>query len=166
MSRLSEFFLNSNSNVVLLELVEFKHPNFSRTHRVVRNKTDGVTVRLEDDTYAIFDYYPLKITPSGSSLDLDFGFKIEFGDLGEALPQELDLVAANNGFSIRPEIIFRTYRSDDLESILQGPLYLECSEFTFTKTGAAFEAKAPSLNVSRTGEIYTFQRFPMLRGFL
>jgi hypothetical protein len=29
-----------------------------------------------------------------------------------------------------------------------------------------FEAKAPSLNVNKTGELYTFDRFPMLKGFL
>lgn len=166
MSKYSEFFLNSNSAIVQLELVEFVHPNFSITHRAVRNKTNGVIVTHENGLNYAYAYYPMKITPTGTLEDMDFGFKMEFGDLGEKLPQELDLIAANDGFGTKPIINFRTYRSDDLAAPLYGPLVLEIAEFTFNKLGAVFEAKAPSLNVSQTGEIYTLTRFPMLRGFL
>jgi hypothetical protein len=178
MSLYSEYFLNSRANVVQLELLEISHPNFTKIYRIVRNATDGVIVKLEDGTRQVFDYYPLKIQPSKTSDDLDCVFKIDLGDLGQILPQELDTVAlATNaayaskstvptGFSIKPVVKYRTYRSDDLSKPLFGPLILEIKNLSFGKAGVSFEAKAPSLNVSKTGELYKIDRFPMLRGFL
>ena len=98
-------------------------------------------------------------------ITLDQSFTISLGDLGEILPAELDAVATADGFDEKPVLIYRTYRSD----VLTAPLFvitLEVESFTFNEQGAVFEAKAPSLNINKTGETYTFARFPMLRGFL
>lgn len=167
MSRYSEFFLKSKASVVQLELVEISHPFFTQVYRRVRNSLQAVTVTLEDGvTEATFSYYPLKITSMGARTDLESGFRIDLGDLGEILPKELDAVAANDAFEVKPTLVYRTYRSDDLSEPLFGPVSLECSNFSFNSEGASFEAKAPSLNNNRTGESYLFERFPMLRGFL
>jgi hypothetical protein len=167
MSNYSEFFLNSKSSVVQLELIEVSHPNFTQVYRKVRNSIQPVTVKLEDGvTFATFDYYPLQITSLGASTDLDAGFRINLGDLGEVLPQELDAVEVANGFLTKPTLLYRTYRSDDLTQPLFGPLKLEITSIAFKPEGATFDAKAPSLNNSRTGEVYELERFPMLRGFL
>ncbi len=160
------FFFNSASAVTQLELLEFSHPNFSKTFYVVRNATEGVTVTLEDSTVQTFDYYPLRISPAGSKEDLDFGLQIDFGDLGEVLPAELDAVADANGWEEKPVIKYRLYRSDDLSAPMLGPYTLEVTSFSFTRDGASFEAKAPSLNINRTGELYKVDRFPMLKGLL
>ena len=162
----TEFFLKSKSSVVQLELLEISHPDFTETYRVVRNATDGLTVTLEDLTEQTFDYYPLKVTPAGSREDLDFGIRVDFGDLGEVLPDELDAVSSANGYDVKPTVKYWLYRSDDLVAPMLGPVILEVTAFSFTREGASFEAKAPSLNVGRTGEIYRVDRFPMLRGFL
>lgn len=166
MSDYSEFFLNSVSSIVQLELLEISHPNFTQTYRIVRNSRTAVTVTLETSASAVFSYYPLRITSIGARTDLDAGFQIDVGDLGEVLPQELDAVAAANGWNTKPTVKYRTYRSDDLTAPLFGPLTLEVTTFTFTKDGASFEARAPSLNMNRTGEVYDLTRFPTLRGFL
>ena len=166
MSDYTEFFLNAGSNVVELELLEISHPNFSQTYRIVRNAVAGVTVTLEDSSSATFEYYPLQITPMGSGDDLDQALKIQLGDLGTLLPQELDAVSAAGGFGTKPVLKYRTYRSDDLTAPLYGPITLEISNLTFKREGAAFEAHAPRLNSTATGEIYSTTRFPMLRGFI
>lgn len=166
MSKYAEFFLNSKSSVVQLETLEIIHPNFTKTYRVVRNAVEGVTVTLENGNSATFDYYPLQIENAGVRDDLDQSIKINLGDLGEVLPKELDEVSSNDGFGIKPIVIYRTYRSDDLSRPLFGPVTLEVSAFAFNREGSAFEAKAPSLNINKTGEIYSLDRFPMLRGFL
>lgn len=166
MSRYSEFFLNSKASIVQLELVEVSHPFFTQVYRKVRNSLQPVTVTLETMQQATFDYYPLKITSMGARTDLESGFRIDLGDLGEILPKELDSVADNDAFEIKPSLVYRAYRSDDLSLPIFGPIFLECSNFSFNKEGASFEAKAPSLNNNRTGEVYSFERFPMLRGFL
>lgn len=162
----AEFFLNSPSSTVQLELLEISHPNFSKVYRIVRNAVNGVTVTLEDSSVETFDYYPVKIEAGSSRETLDQSFTISLGDVGEVLPQELDAVAVADSFDVRPTIKYRTYRSDDLSSPLFGPLILEVENFAFDNTGVSFAAKAPSLNVNSTGERYLLDRFPMLRGFL
>lgn len=162
----ADYFLKSHSDVVQLELLEISHPAFSKVYRIVRNAINGVTVTLENSQQATFDYYPVKITPSQQKGDLDHTLKISFGDLGEVLPSELDLVTAANQLGTKPTLIYRTYRSDDLSTPLYGPIQVEIVEITFNKEGATFEAKAPTLNTNQTGQAYTFERFPMLKGFL
>lgn len=166
MSDYTEFFLNSASNVVQLETIEISHPNFSKVYRVVRNATNGLTATIEDGTTQTFDYYPLKIEFTSQKEDLDQAFNISFGDLGEVLPFELDKVATANGFSTKPTVKYRTYRSDDLTKLLFGPIILEVVSFAFKRDGATFTAQAPDLTVNRTGEMYDMTRFPMLRGFI
>ena len=165
-SEYAAFFLNSKSSIVLLECIELIHPNFSQTHRVVRNMTDGVTVKHEDAIDYAYTYYPLKITRQGEIGDLDYGLQIEFGDLGGNLQLELDSVAANQGFDTKPVCKMRSYRSDDLTKPLHGPLTLEVNELAFNQDGAQFDAVAPLQNQRASGKIYTLNDFPMLRGFL
>ena len=162
-----DFFLKSKSSIVELELIELTHPSFLNAYRVVRNAVEGLTVTLETGESAFFDYYPLSLEGSTVREDLDYIITIRVGDLGEIIPQELDRVANSvGGFEIKPKLTYRSYRSDDLTAPMFGPLLLEVTEFNFAKEGAEFEAKAPLLNINRTGEIYTLERFPMLRGFL
>jgi hypothetical protein len=166
MANYTEFFLKSKSSVVQLETLEISHPDFTKVYRIVRNAVEGVTVTLETLQSASFDYYPLQIENAGIRDDLDQAIKINLGDLGEVLPKELDEVSSNNGFGIKPIIVYRTYRSDDLSRPLFGPVTLEVSSFAFNRQGSTFEAKAPSLNINKTGETYKLDRFKMLRGFL
>lgn len=165
--RYINFFLNSQSSIVELELIELSHPNFSTTYCIVRNAVEGVTVKLETGQFVFFDYYPLSLEGSTVREDLDYIIKIKVGDLGEIIPNELDNVSsAEGGFQIKPTLMYRSYRSDELRVPMFGPLRLEVTEFNFVKDGAEFEAKAPLLNINRTGEVYTLDRFPMLRGFI
>lgn len=161
------FFLASPSSVVQLETLEISHPDFTKVHRVVRNATRGLSATLtEGGPLTAFDYYPLRISRSVTSDSLEQGLRVDLGDLGTVWPLELDAVAAGDSFGTRPEVIYRTYRSDDLSSPLYGPIELEAASLSFNRQGVSFEAQAPRLNTFRTGETYDFTRFPMLRGFL
>jgi len=166
MTSYAEFFLNSKSSTVQLETLEISHPNFTKVYRIVRNAVQGVSVTLENGIFADFEYYPLSIENAGIRNDLDQAIKINLGDLGEVLPKELDEITSSSGLGTKPTVIYRTYRSDDLSRPLFGPVYLEVSSFAFNRDGSTFEAKAPSLNITKTGELYKLDRFPMLRGFL
>lgn len=166
MSNYTDFFLKCKSSIVQLELLEISHPNFSKVYRLVRNATNGITVKLEDGVFYIFDYCPLKISASNEQDNLDQTIKIQLGDLGEIVPTEIDLVELGNGYATKPILKYRTFRSDDLNNVLYGPLVLEIKQFTCNRDGALFEASAPSVNNNKTGEIYSIDRFPMLRGLL
>jgi hypothetical protein len=136
-------------------------------YRRVRNHRDGIDVVLEGGGAPVhFAWYPMLIEELSDRADLDTGLRISFGDLGEVLPKELDAVTKADLMSIKPIIIYRMYRSDDLTAPLIGPITLEATTFSFTREGASFEAAAPYLNRARTGETYNLTRFPMLRAFL
>lgn len=170
MTTWSEFFLSSASSVVQLELLEISHPAFP-TLRVVRNQRPGVSVTLETGETAWFDYYPLLIRSTGTRDNLEFGIKVDLGDLGRLIPDLIDRVVAADAARTRPVVLYRTYRSDELAvpplyGRLVGPVKLQLPALTMKQEGAAFEAKAPSLNLNRTGETYNLDRFPMLRAFL
>lgn len=161
-----EFFLGSRSDVVQLELLSFQHPAFSKRYDVVRNSTDGVTVTLENGDERTFEYYPLRITPVGTRGDLDYGLRIQLGDLGEIIPHESEAVRESAGYATKPTATYRVYRSDDLTRVLFGPLTLEMTEVVVSRDGASFSAQAPILSILATGDLYTVSRFPMLRGTL
>lgn len=167
MSAYSEYFLNSRSSIVQLELVEITHPNFTQPYRIVRNARDGITVDLADDEQGVeFEYFPLRVEPQGARDDLDASIKVDLGDVGEVVPAEVDAVAEAGGFLTKPAVRYWTFRSDQLGAPIYGPLHLEIPSFSFTPEGSSFEAKAPSLNSNKTGIRYTLEDFPMLRGFL
>jgi len=161
------FFLGTSPDIVQIECLEIFHTDFSEVYRVHRNAGHGTITVTQ--VFAIFlagdydyTYLPMKITPLGSSTDLDQSIRIQFGDLGEILPQELDNVSAENGFSQKPLVAYRTYRSDDLTQELFGPVVMEIQNITFTKEGATFECRPPVANHARSGELYLTERFPML----
>lgn len=167
MSLYSEFFLNSSSSIQQVELIEISHPSFSKVYRLTRNMINGVTVTLEDGvTVATFDYYPFVITPTGASDDLDQTLKVQLGDLGEVLPMELDNIQQAGTFNTKPKLIYRVYRSDVLTGPVDGPYNFVITNMGYTQQGVELEAEAPKLNTSSTGEQYTFDRFPMLMGFI
>ncbi len=160
------FFLNSKTTVVQFETIELSHPSFSKIYRIVRNKVSGLTATLENAAVVVFDYYPMKIDRKSITDDLDYGISVELGDLGEIVPIELDGVQSDDNFATKPVMKYRLYRSDDLSAPMFGPISLEITEFAFNKIGCRFDAHAPLLNLARTGEVYSIDRFPMLRDFL
>lgn len=166
MSDYTDFFLASTSDVVELQLLEISHSKFTQTWYIVRNAVQGVTVTHEDSTSHVYLYYPLRCSLSGPQSDLDNILHVELGDVGQILPAEIDSIRSGDGFGEFPVVKYRTYRSDVLTQPLDGPLLLEVRSFNFSREGAQFDAKAPTLNVTMTGETYLTARFPMLRVLL
>lgn len=165
MSALSNYLLNSAPYVVQLQMLEFTHPNFSTTYRIVRNAIGGVSVTHEGGAGPFaYSYYPLLIKAVGSGDDLDQSIEITFGDLGQVLPAELDRIAAANAFTTKPVVNYREYRSDDLTAPIYGPLSFRIDSMGFTKEGAAMKAKAASFNTGRIGQYYSIAQFPSLQG--
>ena len=162
-----DFFLKSAADIVKFVTFEIYHADFDPdSFYIVQNNVNGLTATLETAAEVDFEFYPARISQNETSDDLDFGIKFDFGDVGDLLPDQFDKVAIADGFGTKPLLKYREYRSDDLTEPMLGPLTLEITEFSFSKTGATFEAKAPSLNLNRTGEFYTIERFPMLRDLL
>lgn len=161
-----QYFLNSQSSVIQYETLQINHPNFSKPYRLVRNATAGLWLTNENAQVFFYTYMPMRITGNGVRENMDYGIKVELGDLGEVIPLELDNISIGNGFMTKPAVIYRTWRSDDTSAPLYGPINLELTSFSFDKTGCVFEAIAPAININGTGDVYKFDQFPMMRGFV
>ena len=160
------FFLNSAPDVIQLELFEVTHPDFSRSYRYVRNQRGGVNVTLPIDGPTAFEYRPVRITRSRESANLLQALTIDLGDPGEIFSAEIDRLLAAGTMGIKPKLRYWVYRSDDLTTPLLGPLNYEVVNVSTKEGYVTAQAQAPELNASRTGELYTFNRFPMLRGLI
>lgn len=161
------FFLNRSGEVILYECLELSHPSFSKTYYVVRNAVGGVTVTHEDSSSHLYEYAPVNIERANTSDDLDQKITVSFGDLGRTLPPEVDAVQ-NGPYSTQPpKLKFRAYRSDDLSAPLLTLQVLDVTNIARNADGATvLEAMAPELNTNKTGNIYSLDRFPLLRGVL
>ncbi len=166
MADLVDFFLNADSRIILFETVEISHPDFSKVYRIVRNSRFGINAKIESGDTVPFEYYPIRIKRNGSSNDLEQSFEFTVGDLGDIVQKEIERVEAADSFQTNPQVIYRAYRSDDLDNMVIGPEFLSITELPMTEEGFSFIATPPKANVATTGEIYTLARFPGLRGFL
>lgn len=168
MSRLEEFFLKGRKDVVYVETIEIIHTHFTKPLRIVRNVTNGWTAKLAngDSNRVQFDYFPLKLEVGSSKTDLDQTLNITIGDLGEVLPQELERAFENEGMLAKPILKYRCYASDDPDFVLYGPITLQIDSFNYDQQGTTFQATAPNVNKSKTGELYSTVRFPFLKSLL
>jgi hypothetical protein len=167
MSEYAEFFLNRSGAVVQLECLEIYHPSFSRSYYIVRNATEGVMVTHEDGSVHSYEYVPVQIDRGNTSDDLDQTLSITLGDLGTILPTELDAVVSGDFADIKPTIKYRIYRHDHLLAPIYTLKTLEVSNMSRNGAGVTtFVAKAQALNNTKTGDVYSFEMFPSLRGYL
>ena len=163
----TDFFLNTEPTVYRIETLEISHSDFTQTYYIQYSRPGSVTLTLEggggDQS---FTYFPLRIRPNGSSNDLDSGISIQIGDLGQTIPDEIAEVRAQDGLGEKPLVKYRVYRSDDTSAPAYGPLTFEITGVNSSAEGSSIDARARALNLNRTGERYTIDRFPMLAGFL
>ncbi|MVW72128.1 DUF1833 family protein [Bordetella sp. 15P40C-2] len=159
----TSFYFDGPASANEIQTLEISHPSFSKVWRVQGKYRSGLWARDEANALQWFDYVPLALRPLEDRGNLDFGLTVTFGDLGEILPDEIERARAAGTMHIKPTVIYRAYRSDDLAGPMVGPITLEARKLNRQQDGAQFDATAPELNVSKTGELYTLDRFPGLR---
>lgn len=179
-----DYFLNSQSDDVLVETLEFKFykPNGveiqSNRLIVVANINSRVTARREDGSSMICDYYPVRIERGGMSTDsIDQSFQITIAGL-EVVHANLSNVyfghynsGANRFNGKKPNVTYRAYsyqapHTGALTNMVVGPITLDVDNIMFDEKGCTVNASTGALNSHKTGEVYDLQRFPMLRGLL
>ncbi|MGG4580344.1 hypothetical protein ACLPHZ_17860 [Alcaligenaceae bacterium Me47] len=164
-----DFFFKARRSVSRIEGLEISHPSFSRSFFLVRNPNPWMKRQALGHGGGVvreYEYLPMRMQPKDTRGDLDFGMRVDLGDLGEIIPSELQRVIDAGTSHIKPTVIYRAWRSDKLSEPMIGPIVLQADEISRTRDGSSFEAVAPYLNLTRTGEAYTVDRFWMLRGFL
>ena len=163
MSDYTSFFLNAKGGLINLECIEISHSSFAQPFRYVRNDTSGITVTHEDDLDYFYEYQLFGVERSNVTNDIDQVMSITFADSDDALLQAMQNITTNE----RPAFKYRSYRDDDLTAPMVVIQTLEIASMSKDAKGfVTFEAKAPELNSVKTGDTYTFDRFPLLRGAL
>ncbi|AOA58238.1 DUF1833 family protein [Acinetobacter larvae] len=158
MSEYTSFYLNAPGTVAEVNCIEIKHPTFSFFLQSYDEDTFAVT--HENGQRQFYVYLPMQIDRSNVNNDLEQVVKMTINDFDDRL-----IEAYNNIQDKRPvEFRQRIYRDNNLDSpmIVLQTLHVT-SMSKDSKGNVTFEAKAPELNSVRTGDTYTFERFPMLR---
>lgn len=161
-----EYFLNTKSTVGQLDTIQISHPSFEKDFFLVKNHLKGFSAKLENGVDVDFQYVPMQVSLGTVKDNLDQTIDITLGDLGDIVAKELKKIRQSKNNKVKPKFIYRTYRSDDFTRPLYGPVKLSIVDFQLMDTGCSFQAKADSLNVVKTGEIYDLRRFPMLKGVI
>lgn len=165
---LSSFYLDSSPSVYKIEGLEISHSDFSQVYYIQGDVNQTLTLgrNVGGGGDADFIFAPMRLKAIRSSNDLESGFDVQLGDLGEFIAKEIDNVISGDGFSEKPKVIYRVWTSDDLSEPAIPPQSFEITDVAFSMEGASFSAKARQLNLNRTGIRYTLDKFPGLRGFL
>ena len=164
----TSFFLNSSSGVVPMECVEISHPDFIEPFRYVKNDTEGVTVKHTPTGSNIhYDYQPMSIQRSTVTNDLDQKLALTIADVEDHLIDSVLSARLGDNWNQRPQVKWRLYRDDDLSSPMVELQTLEVAALSKDDSGnCTFDAQAPELNSVKTGETYSLERFPLLRGMI
>lgn len=160
MSDYTSFFLNASGAVVPLECIELSHPSFSKIYRYVKNDEDGITAGG-----ASYTYQPMSIKRNNVTNDLDQVVSVTFADMDDELIKEIMKIRTGANSKVRPEFVYKVFRDDDLSAPMIQLQTLEIATVSKDSTGLiTFDAKAPELNSVRTGLVYTFEDYPLLKG--
>ncbi|MBN6526639.1 DUF1833 family protein [Acinetobacter pittii] len=161
----AKFFLNRKVDVYQLECIELSHPSFLNTYRVVRNDDRGVYVKHKEGSGQFYyEYLPLTIQRSGMLGDLDQTLTVSVSGLGDILPDEFERVLEGQYADVKPTVNYRLYSSDNLNTPIHYLLGLQLAGVSMNNKAVTFKAESPRLNTSKTGDIFSLDRFSGLKG--
>lgn len=169
MSDYSDYFLGGTRDEIRLETIEIAHADMSQSYYIQYQDPAGFSAAIDDaspPTMATFEYFPMRIVALKSEASLEQVVRVEWGDLGDVLPTEIDAIVSAGGIATKPTLKYREFLASDLTAPIKGPITLQIHSISRNSEGASFEARPSSTNRSRTGEIQTIDRFPGLLGFV
>lgn len=168
---IKDFHLDSVSSVVLLETLEISHSLWPDPIRIVTNHPDGISVTLENDQPATFEFIPLMIQRGNTSDDLDQTLNITVGDLGEIVPPLIQKIRDASSDE-KPQVIYRSFAFDAASMVLTKPTPIEIirglhvAKMNQDYQATTFEAATSGKNSVKTGRTYNFEEYPDLRGLI
>ena len=155
-----ERLLNSQpENVTYYETISISHSKISKTHNLVFNSVP-LTAKLITGEEVTFLPANVTSTSAQNSNDLDQQASFTIGDENNELDDELDRIPLGDTEDII--VAFGVYVSTALEAPAE---YIEYTVKAIPHKLGAFtlQCGAPNLNQNETGEVFSFDRFPMLR---
>ena len=161
---IESFFLTETQSNIRIETIELSHPNFSKVFRFQRNCVDeDLLLTDEDGIQQTFQYELFEIKRGVSAADLDQSFSITFADYKDELKNAIE----ESDHRIAIEFIAREWREDNLNEPMRVYETLIIQSVSSDSYGVVtFTAAAEQLNNVKTGDLYTFDAFPLMKGAL
>lgn len=161
---LESFFLTVTDSVIMVQTFELSHPDFPNPFRFQRNFVDDdLLLTDENGTQQVFKYELFEIKKGNSSADLDQSFSITLADYKDDLK---NLIEKSNRL-IPINFIYREWRDDLRNEPMQVFETLIIQSVSSDSNGVVtFTAAAEQLNNVKTGDLYTFDAFPLMKGAL
>jgi hypothetical protein len=144
----------------LIDTLQISHSLFSQDYYLTR-EPGGLVALIEGSISKSFTGSNIEITLNSTKSDLDQNFSFTIQDLENVFDDELDLIPLDNTEDIL--LTYRGFLSSDLSEPAQGPIVLEAISASQEKGKFTISAGAPQLNWNKTGVIYSYDDFPMLR---
>lgn len=158
------YLLNSPDGERHIEVVTISHSKLSKTYHITPTP-EPVAVTFETGGDVVPMPVNLTVEKSQSRGDLDEQFNFNISDIDGTLNDEADRIPLDDEEPL--VVTYRGFMVSDTSAPCEGPFFLEGVSMTKSTDGTVtIAAQSPSLVVNRTGELYTYERFPMLRGFL
>lgn len=163
MSSELSFYLNVSGAISEIDCIEISHPTWTKPFLYTSFDEDGISLKHEDGTTHFYEYQDMQIEGSGVTNDLDQVLKITINDYDDTLIKAYENIQDREPVSVRR----RTYRDDDLSEPMRVIQTLDAVSMSKNAKGqVTFDAQAVELNSVKTGDTYSLERFPMLRGTL
>lgn len=161
---LYEDYLYNNTQDIAYDVVSFAHSDLTQDYYLVGEK-GGLDVTLDTGEEVSCMGVNFEVSRESSSDDLDVSFSIVVDDLDDTLKSEANNIPLTSEEDV--VVTYYTYMKSDTSSPAYGPIKLYADGMTAKTNGqVTVTASAPSLVVNRCGELYTYDRFPMLKAYL
>lgn len=166
--QISEDMLNvldqSSGPFGLIECVEISHSKWSSVQRFVTNSNLNLVLKHEDSQSFEYVFAPLNISKTAESGNLDQGLNIKIGDVGELIPDLIDLILDDEDIEL-PKVNYRAYFIGQYDSPVVVARALDLESITRDWKGSECEVVAPGLNDNGNGEVYSASTDPSLISF-
>lgn len=157
-------FDQSSGPAGLLECIEISHSKWPSVLRYAINSSEAMMLTHESGQSFEYIYAPVSITRSSDEDTLEQELSFSLGDVGETVPQLIDLIIHDEVVEI-PLVSYRAYLIGQYDSPIFVARDLELEGVTRDWKGTRGDSKAPGLNDSGNGEVYSASTDPSLIGF-
>lgn len=163
LEKYNQYLLNNKTGERIIEVVTLSHSKFDQSFNLVK-EPEGAIVTFENGSIVNCDGVNMDIRRASSEDNLDEKFGFAFSDVEGKIQDQADKIPLDSDEDVVVE--YRLYMASDTSAPAIGPLRLQGVSLSTEIGKATINAESPSLIDSRTGELYTYERFPANRAFL
>ena len=156
------FFLTNTRNLYWIDTIEMDHPDFVEPFYFQNEYIDeDIVATNEDLQQATYSYQLFDVKRNNVVADLDQGVGVTFADYKDVLKTAVNAASSSSPITLR----YRVFRSDDLTSPMDFIQVLKVVSVNCDAEGfVTFQAGAEQLNNVKTGDTYTLNKYPLLKG--